>query len=51
MVALNFNENGKGKGRHIKTVDLIHVANRLGTHLTPEKENYYIRHQPGYVSD
>ncbi|AKL40073.1 hypothetical protein AI2618V1_1573 [Serratia marcescens] len=34
MEALNFNENGKG--RRIKTVDFIHAANRLGTHITSE---------------
>lgn len=47
MEALKFNENGKG--RRIKTVDFIHAANRLGTHLTPEEANYYIKHQSGHV--
>lgn len=41
MEALNFNE--KGKGRSIKTVDFTQAANRLGTHLTPEEANYYIK--------
>lgn len=37
------------KGRRIKTVDFIHAANRLGTHLTPEEANYYIKRQSGHV--
>lgn len=47
MEAQNFNESGKG--RRIKTVDFIHAANRLDTHLTPGEANYYIKHQPGHV--
>ncbi|BBO64899.1 hypothetical protein SMATCC274_41620 [Serratia marcescens] len=40
MEALNFNQNGKG--RRIKTVDFIHAANRLVTHLAFEEANYHI---------
>jgi len=37
------------KGRRIKTVDFIHAANRLGTHLTPDEANYYIVNRSGHV--
>lgn len=40
MEAINFNQNGKG--RRIKTVDFIHAANRLVTHLAFEEANYHI---------